>query len=581
MAWAYKVTLTVAHGQCGSSNSTDFPVLVSLTNPLLKVTGSGGQITSSGTQSGGGAVTMPFDLIFTSDSAGTTKIPWEFEKYVTTTGEIVVWVKVATLSASVDTVFYLWFGDAAVGTQQNTSTMSPANVWNSNFAAVYHLADGTTLKLSDSTSNSNTLTNLNTVTAAAGQIDGAANFVAVSAQRLTNVSATGINFQLNSSWSLSAWIKSASNGANKQIICNGAYGAQTGFCFLIAPSGKLGIAVVSASGGSNYKSVESSINVDDNTWRHCVATYDGSGGASGFRLYINGSLDASSTITNDGSPGTLASSAIVVGGLAPIGSQEFNGQIDEPRVIGSQMSADWILSEYNNQIAPGTFLSASFAANSSGTTLTPGLQAIALTKYAAKLIHTFAIPKAALSITGKVAKLAFTVKVPKASLALTGKIAKLALTLPVPKATLAITGQVPVLNSLIPVVLRPAKAPLNLTGKTAKLAYTINVPKGTLTIAGKLPAMLSTGPVVLLPGGVAISITGRVPLVLALMPAQSLRRIFRVDLAGESGDLFRSDVAVTSSLFRHQEPVGGEPPLFDAMTVNFDDASGNFDEGNI
>jgi len=98
VAFSHYRTITVDHTLCGASNSTDFPVLVSGTYTYLKTTGNGGEVTNAN----------GYDIGFYSDSGLTTKLDWEVEKYVSTTGEIVAWVRIPTLSHTSDTVIYIY-----------------------------------------------------------------------------------------------------------------------------------------------------------------------------------------------------------------------------------------------------------------------------------------------------------------------------------------------------------------------------------------------------------------------------------------------------------------------------------------
>jgi MSHA biogenesis protein MshQ len=65
---------------------------------------------------------------------------WEVEKYNGTTGNLIAWVKILS-SAMTDTLFYLFYGNPSITTDQS----DPVNTWDSNFKAVYHLGNGTTL----------------------------------------------------------------------------------------------------------------------------------------------------------------------------------------------------------------------------------------------------------------------------------------------------------------------------------------------------------------------------------------------------------------------------------------------------
>src|SRR5665213_1586753 len=108
MAYAFSRSLTIDHTQCGSSDSSNFAVLVKLDSSnagtTMKTVANGGHIQNTVTQSGGNAVTMPADLIFTSDSGGTTKVPWEIDSYDGTNGILWAWVKLATVSHTSNTV---------------------------------------------------------------------------------------------------------------------------------------------------------------------------------------------------------------------------------------------------------------------------------------------------------------------------------------------------------------------------------------------------------------------------------------------------------------------------------------------
>jgi hypothetical protein len=83
----------------------------------------------------------------------TTKIPHEIEFFDSGNGELVAWVNVTSVSASVDTDIYMYYGNAAVGSQQDVP-----NVWDANYVQVLHLKEtpnGTLDELSDSTGTGN------------------------------------------------------------------------------------------------------------------------------------------------------------------------------------------------------------------------------------------------------------------------------------------------------------------------------------------------------------------------------------------------------------------------------------------
>ena len=138
--WTYRKQIAVDNNKVPSAQN-NFPMLVSVTDSDLKFTDFGGNVASS---TGG-------DILFTN-ADGTTMLNYEIEKYASTTGELIAWVQVPFLSSTSTTNLYMYYG--------NDSAPTPAasvaqNVWDSNYKAVYHFGDGTTLDLNDSTSNNN------------------------------------------------------------------------------------------------------------------------------------------------------------------------------------------------------------------------------------------------------------------------------------------------------------------------------------------------------------------------------------------------------------------------------------------
>lgn len=158
-AWGYRTKITIDHTKVSTIDQLSFPVLISRTDVDWKDVTNGGTVG----QSDGG------DIKFMA-SDGTTKLAHEIEKYVPSTGELIVWVKVPVVSASVDTEIYMYWGNPNVIDQWNV-----AGVWDSNFKGVWHLPNGTTLSTNDSTSNANNGIN-NGVTATTGIIGGSSNF---------------------------------------------------------------------------------------------------------------------------------------------------------------------------------------------------------------------------------------------------------------------------------------------------------------------------------------------------------------------------------------------------------------------
>ena len=311
--------MTIDHTKVPSTQS-NFTVLVSVTDPALKTLANGGHVANAN----------GFDIGFYADSGGTAKLKWEVEKYNGITGNLIAWVKIPSVSSTTDTPFYLFYGDPSITTNQS----DPLNTWDSNFKAVYHLGNGTTLTATDSTSGNNGAL-VNNPAAIAGKINGAAHFVSASNQTI-NLANPG-NFPITTAWTMETWVKPATDGNVAlfwgQTSNNGPH--------MVLPGNntwRLGFW-----GGANVNGT----GVDISAFHHIVGTFDG----SNLRLYKDGSLIAGPTAA---SPTTSSSSGATIGSVA--GVFDWNGDMDEVRISSVARSVDWIATEYSNQNSPGTFI---------------------------------------------------------------------------------------------------------------------------------------------------------------------------------------------------------------------------------
>src|ERR1700676_541903 len=150
MPYTAHSSLAIDHTKAGASDSANFPVLVSGVYAFLATVAHGGMVTSA----------SGYDIVFTSDALGATLLNWEIDSYDPVTGTVNFWVKIPTLSHTVDTVIYMWYGNAAITTFQGGAA---GVFWDSNFNPVYHFKDGTTLSAADSTSHANNCTPSSTV----------------------------------------------------------------------------------------------------------------------------------------------------------------------------------------------------------------------------------------------------------------------------------------------------------------------------------------------------------------------------------------------------------------------------------
>lgn len=327
MAQSYYSAISINSAQVPSTQ-TDFPVLVSVTDARFKTIANSGHVANS----------SGFDIRpYTDTTLGTAITGYELERYNATTGEVVMWVKVASLTSS-STPIVLGYGDTSLTTDGSSTT-----TWSNNFSGVYHLKDGTTLSVNSST-GSNNGTN-HGVTATTGEIDGGGGFVAASTQYIDV--GTGLG---TAALTYSAWVNGTSFPAAFQgVICRYGTASGTQYTLLTVKSnGKLGCFCFTATSGNVAYDGTGSHTLSTGTWYYLTLSYSSSAGLVG---YVNAASD--NTVAASGALGTNGYNTYI--GNSPQTSQLWNGTIDEARVASVVRSADWITTEYNNQSAPGTF----------------------------------------------------------------------------------------------------------------------------------------------------------------------------------------------------------------------------------
>ncbi len=330
--WTNRKQITIDHNKVSSGPHTNFPMLFSVTDTDLKTTANGGKV----------GLSTGLDMVFTS-SDGTTKIPYEMESYTASTGQTIAWVQVPTLSSTVDTVIYLYFGNASASDQSQATS-----VWDSNYKGVWHLPNGSSLTSLDSTTNANngTLSGSTVPSATTGQVDGGASFNGTSAY----IEASNNSSLQPTNGTVSAWIKTSGAGSSYR----GVVVKQSYYGFFLVDN----VFGIYDWGSSNFRS--SGVNVGNGSWHLLTESFQ-SGSTNGTILYVDGSSVLTTTMTGVtnlckfeiGVGGEIGGS----GGCANGNSQLYGGTIDEPRISNIVRSAGWITTEYNNQFSPSTFYS--------------------------------------------------------------------------------------------------------------------------------------------------------------------------------------------------------------------------------
>jgi hypothetical protein len=346
-SWAYRKPVTIDYTKVSIASQINFPVLVNLTTDASL---------AANAKSNGD------DIRFTS-SDGTTLLDHEIETYVSSTGRLVAWVKVPSLSNSANTVLYMYYGYASASAPPAASAVWDANykgVWHMNVAPTATVAD---VDVNDSTSFNNEgiaqngMTTGNLVT---GQLGSAYSFDGTDDYISTAISS--VNPQ---DVTVEAWVKTPTASGTKVV---GFENTQTG---TPANSDRL-IYVGTTDGKARFGTFDGTADVATSTssvandgWHHVVGVHNDAGNL--ISIYVDGAFQQSTaSATAQVYTGWWRIGAYGAGGWPNGINGHFSGTIDEIRVSHSQRTAGWITTEYNNQSSPGTFYVLGGAEASSG-----------------------------------------------------------------------------------------------------------------------------------------------------------------------------------------------------------------------
>jgi hypothetical protein len=344
-ALAYYAPITYDHTQVGSSDSTDFPILFS-GNVALKTVGNGGSYVQ---------LSNGHDIQFYSDSSCSTLLDYELVVYDATTGLGEWWIRIATLSHSADGTIYVCVGDAGASDNSNATA-----VWSSQYLGVWHFGDGSSVILTDSTSHGNTAVSHvedgspAALSAVTGQIGGAVHNPSDTSfnNRTIEVNSTLIGGLTAFTWQ--AW--GNWDGTYGRSMFGISDRATFSDFWEVGAGGGVRLRIGSDDfGGANAW--------DASTWVKADVML----GGGTDKIYKNASsiYSQSNTSTINSSTGKFAFGSTYggSGGVKTI----FAGDIDEVRVVNTNLSVDWLTAEYNNQKSSSTFITlGSFSATGGG-----------------------------------------------------------------------------------------------------------------------------------------------------------------------------------------------------------------------
>jgi len=336
-AWLYRQKITVEASQV-NGDLTDFPVYVD-TDDF-----NSGFYTNANGDCADVRVTK-FD--------GTTEVPREIVFCDGTNGEF-HFKATGTLSASSDTDYYIYYGNAAASDYATSATYGAENVWSA-FDAIYHMQEdpsGSAPQMIDSTGNGYDGTSAGTMTTGdliTGQLGKALDFDG------TNDSigiGTTPHFSNTTAFTLSCW--ASPTATYNMLIAKGTNSVPYEGVAFFTQSGRIKLSLVPSTGvGGQITRAGTLTTSGSGSLHHFVGTYAGDNAASSLHVYTDGANDDASAF------GTWSGSQVTTRQLK-IGERDgglrTNGEIDEVRItVGSVLTSTWISTEYNNQSSPSTF----------------------------------------------------------------------------------------------------------------------------------------------------------------------------------------------------------------------------------
>jgi hypothetical protein len=276
----------------------------------------------------------------------------EIEFFDGSSGELVVWVNVSSVSSSVDTVFYLYYGNLNCINQQFKE-----KVWNSNYKSVHHFEETevgeNAVKDSTQYNVDFTTTNMETSDFTTGKIGNSVDLDGTNEHMgLTDGSPedyavySKCNTDCTSPWTISAWIKIDTNSQESAIAGRfddwywNNYG--TGFKYVT------GNLVLMSEYNDNNPTISTTLS-DTSNWHNIVGITHSSTG----KIYLDGVLKATGDLDAGYTYRFIIGAQNFDGGL----NHCFDGKIDEFRTSNMERNQSWISTEFNNQNDPLSFLS--------------------------------------------------------------------------------------------------------------------------------------------------------------------------------------------------------------------------------
>ena len=319
----------------------------------------------SDVKSDGGDIRM-----YKADNA--TQIPFQVANINTTAKTGTIWFKSNDLSTSVDTDYYIHFGDISLDLLAHDDTYGSDNVWGGICEGVWHFDENTGTVAYDSSGNGRDGNFSGTKSWVAGQLgtahefDGTGDYFACGANPITGSAAFTMMFIAK--YPTFKDYSGVITIGNCSVNYKGAY---------------LGQSVNGIGGGfANVNKFAEAISAG---WKHVVMTH--AGGTNGaLKIWVNNTLRVNTT-TGAGITPIVTNDTIYLGRLGGYTQYDFPGTSDEIFLINKALSANEQTTFYNALMSNSTF----FSVGSVNPETAPTWDTISLTS-GTIISHTFTVP---------------------------------------------------------------------------------------------------------------------------------------------------------------------------------------------
>ena len=281
-----------------------------------------------------------------------TELYVEIQAWDAASDDAVLHTKVPTVSDTGTTTIYLYFDSTE---SENTSYVDDTgetaalSVWDSNFAAVYHMVDETTTAIAESTGNvaSGQKAGDGDPAGATGKVGSAQNFNGSSSEIDLGTDAD-LNF--TSAMTFEAIVKRDVDDVGHALGGKWIWSSVAARSYYIQINTSNTINFITASDGeiATEDNLIGSDTIDATNYYHIAGVYDGT---TGKYIYVNGAEDESNSWTSGiySREATGVFLGVQNGGAAPEALYTyFDGIIDEVRFSSTARDAEWVKATYHS-----------------------------------------------------------------------------------------------------------------------------------------------------------------------------------------------------------------------------------------